>query len=148
MPGFYIYQCTLKEFEAGSFAVGPQEKAEQQSQEGRYFFYQYVQKENVTQASKLQIVRNMQTAAKRAGGAVMADWKGDNWATTTLKLTQDGKEKWIQVAARDGSYELTVVEKQAMAQDVTMDAGAMGSSLKEAGKVALYGIYFDFGRRW
>jgi OmpA-OmpF porin, OOP family len=146
MPNFHIYECSVKEFDAGEFAVGPQDKGEHQSQEGRYFRYHYEQKEGAPQASKLQIIRNYQNAAKRSGGVVVADWKGDNWAGTSLKLSQAGKETWVQVDARDGSYVLTIVEKGEMAQDVVMDAGAMGTALKETGKVALYGIYFDFGK--
>jgi len=146
MPDFFIDHCTAKQFEAASFALGPMDPGEKVSQEGRFLQIDYQQKQGAPEASKVQIVRNMQNAAKRAGGQVMADWVGDNWATTTLKLDQGGKETWVQVAARDGSYQLTVVEKQAMAQDVTIDAGAMGSALAQTGKVALYGLYFDFGK--
>jgi outer membrane protein OmpA-like peptidoglycan-associated protein len=38
---------------------------------------------------------------------------------------------------------MTIIEKQAMQQEVTMDAAAMASGLKNAGSVAIYGIYFD-----
>jgi len=40
---------------------------------------------------------------------------------------------------------LTVVEKQAMQQDVTLDA-AMAQGLDNVGSVAVYGIYFDTGK--
>ena len=33
-----------------------------------------------------------------------------------------------------------------MQQDVTADANSMASSIKETGKIALYGIYFDTGK--
>jgi outer membrane protein OmpA-like peptidoglycan-associated protein len=39
-----------------------------------------------------------------------------------------------------------VVEKEAMEQNVTADASSMAGSIKETGKVALYGIYFDTGK--
>jgi len=146
MANFYIDQCALKQFDAASFALGPMDRGEKVSQEGRFFHLEYQQKESTPEASKLQIVRNIQNAATRAGGQVRAELVGDNWATTALKLTQGGKEVWVQVEARDGSYQLTVVEKQAMEQDVTMDANAMGSALSQTGKVALYGVYFDSGK--
>jgi outer membrane protein OmpA-like peptidoglycan-associated protein len=38
---------------------------------------------------------------------------------------------------------MVVVEKQAMQQEITMDAAAMASSLANSGSVAIYGIYFD-----
>ena len=39
-----------------------------------------------------------------------------------------------------------VIEKQAMQQEVTIDAGAMARDIGESGRVAIYGIYFDTGR--
>ena len=41
--------------------------------------------------------------------------------------------------------ELIVVEKQAMNQDVVADAKSLANSIKESGKAAVYGIYFDTG---
>jgi OOP family OmpA-OmpF porin len=146
MPNFYIDNCTIKQFDAATFPVGPKGKEVDQQQEGRYFELEYGLKHNATSASMLQIIRNLQNAARAAGGQVMADQQGGNWYNTTLRLSQPGKEVWVLVEARDDKYALTVVEKQAMQQDVTIDANAMGSSLDETGKVALYGIYFDTGK--
>ncbi|MDE2183517.1 MAG: OmpA family protein [Alphaproteobacteria bacterium] len=143
MPNFYLDQCTAKQFDAAKFPVGPKDKEVDQQQEGRYFYLAYYQKQNAPASSMLQIIRNLQNAARSAGGQVMADQQGGNWYDTTLKLNKAGKETWIQVEARDDNYALTIIEKQAMAQDVTMDARAMGGALGESGKVALYGIYFD-----
>jgi outer membrane protein OmpA-like peptidoglycan-associated protein len=38
---------------------------------------------------------------------------------------------------------IDIIEKQAMKQDVVMDADAMAGSLTDTGSVAVYGIYFD-----
>lgn len=143
MPNFYLDKCTAKQFDAAAFPVGPKGKEVDQPQEGRYFYLGYYQKENTPAGSKVQIIRNLQNAVRSAGGQVMADQQGDNWYNTTLKLNKAGKETWILVEARDDNYALTIVEKQAMQQDVTMDAKAMGGALGETGKVALYGIHFD-----
>lgn len=49
-------------------------------------------------------------------------------------------------AFNDGrSYEVTIVETQAMRQDVTADAAAMGKDIAATGKTVIYGIYFDTG---
>lgn len=146
MPNFYLDKCSTKQFDAAAFPVGPKGKEVEQQQEGRYFYLGYYQKENTPSVSMLQIIRNLQNAARNAGGQVMADQQGGNWYNTTLKLSQPGKETWVLVEARDDNYALTIIEKQAMQQEVSMDAGAMGGSLSEAGKVALYGIYFDTGK--
>jgi outer membrane protein OmpA-like peptidoglycan-associated protein len=41
---------------------------------------------------------------------------------------------------------LVLIEKQAMQQDVTIDAKAMADGLRESGRVAIYGILFDTGK--
>ena len=41
---------------------------------------------------------------------------------------------------------MNIIEKEAMNQDVVADANSMASSIKETGKVAVYGIYFDTGK--
>jgi outer membrane protein OmpA-like peptidoglycan-associated protein len=41
---------------------------------------------------------------------------------------------------------MVVVEKQAMQQEVTIDAQAMARDLGETGRVAIYGILFDTGK--
>jgi len=146
MPNFYLDECTDKQFDAAKFAVGPKGKEVEQEVEGKYFYRAYYQKENAPASSMLQIIRNLQNAALSAGGQVMADQRGGNWYNTTLKLSKPGKEVWVLVDARDDYYALTIVEKQAMAQEVAMDANAMGGSLDDTGKVALYGIHFDTGK--
>ena len=69
---------------------------------------------------------------------------------TTIRLTKGGKEVWLAVRTSNipsGMFiTLTVIEKQAMQQDVTIDAVAMAHGLGEAGRVAIYGIFFDTGR--
>ena len=41
---------------------------------------------------------------------------------------------------------LLLIEKQAMQQDVTIDAKAMARDIGETGRVAIYGILFDTGK--
>ena len=41
---------------------------------------------------------------------------------------------------------MVVIEKKAMQQEVTLDAGAMAHGIGETGRVAIYGILFDTGR--
>jgi OOP family OmpA-OmpF porin len=62
-------------------------------------------------------------------------------------VDKDGKETWIHVKADGpGDYWLFIVEREAMKQDVTMDAAAMAGGLGENGRVALYGILFETGK--
>jgi outer membrane protein OmpA-like peptidoglycan-associated protein len=41
---------------------------------------------------------------------------------------------------------MVIIEKQAMQQDVTMDAKALAGNIGDTGRVAVYGIYFDTGK--
>lgn len=112
--------------------------------EGRFIRIDYEREDKGTAVNRLQIVRNLQNAARAAGGQVLDDLTGDpGYAAATLQLARDGKDVWVRIEARANSYRQTVVERQAMQQDVVMDAATMGAGLIEAGRVALYGIYFD-----
>jgi len=61
----------------------------------------------------------------------------------TFKLHKGSSEIWVYLNAYTGQYELNIVVVQAMAQEVTVDAAAMASSIADTGSVAIYGINFD-----
>jgi outer membrane protein OmpA-like peptidoglycan-associated protein len=65
---------------------------------------------------------------------------------STLQVTKDGKETWVEVEAYGGTYTLVIVEKAAMTQDVVADATALQGGLAQSGHVEVPGIYFDVGR--
>jgi len=61
-------------------------------------------------------------------------------------IQKEGRETWIHVKATDTSYELTIVEREEMKQEVVANAEAMGNDIDTTGHVAVYGIYFDTGK--
>jgi outer membrane protein OmpA-like peptidoglycan-associated protein len=143
VPGFILREygdCTETAFDAYKFWVKENGKNVQQSQEGHMYYFRYRLKEGVTQPSALQIHRNYQNAARSAGGKVLIDENG----YTTILLNKGGKELWMEIHTTVGYvYDLTIIEKEAMKQDVTMDAASMASSIADSGSVAIYGINFD-----
>ena len=143
VPGFILREygdCTETAFDAYKFWVKENGKNVQQSQEGHMYYFRYRLKEGVTQPSALQIHRNYQNAARSAGGKVLIDENG----YTTILLNKGGKELWMEIHTTVGYvYDLTIIEKEAMKQDVTMDAASMASSIADNGSVAIYGINFD-----
>jgi outer membrane protein OmpA-like peptidoglycan-associated protein len=143
MPGYYIDQYNEAQFDSATFQVTKDGKQSNQDIEGRTIKIHYFIKEKVPPTSMLQVIRNYQNAARSAGGQVLDDSKGGNWYNTTLRLARGGKEVWILVEARDDNHVLTIVERQAMQQDVVMDAAGMAKGLNTSGSVSLYGIYFD-----
>jgi outer membrane protein OmpA-like peptidoglycan-associated protein len=65
-----------------------------------------------------------------------------------MRLLKDGKEIWayIHIDTNAESFHLTIVEKQAMTQEIVADAKFMADGLHTSGHVALYGIHFDFNK--
>jgi OmpA-OmpF porin, OOP family len=144
MTGFWIYNCEDVQFDKFEFFVS---SGKSQSVEGHRLYLNYYLKENVQTTSGLQIVRNYTNAIKKLGGQLVYEWEDGGAYYVTLKLVKNGQEVWAQVSGGgNGMYFLNIIEKEAMEQDVVADANSMANSIKETGKVALYGIYFDTGK--
>jgi len=143
MPSMCITEYHDIQFDSAKFTVTQNGKKTVQTIEGRKVVIDYEPKRGTDPVSKVQIVRNLQNAVRTAGGQVIDDEQGTNWYNTTLRFKKDNKEVWVLIESRDNSYEQTVVEKQLMKQDVTVDAAAMASSIADTGSVAIYGINFD-----
>lgn len=146
MPGYYIADYQESQFDAFSFTVkqGAQEK--QESVEGHRYDFRYNLKDGAAMPSPLQIVRNYQNAARTAGGQVLFDTP----ELTTIRFTKNGKEVWAAITTSNipsGMFiTLNVIEKEAMKQDVVIDADAMSRDIVANGRVAVYGILFDTGK--
>jgi outer membrane protein OmpA-like peptidoglycan-associated protein len=129
-----------KEFEQHKFQ---DENGKYVAVEGAYYFLEYDVNRNVKHASELQIIRNHTNAIEKIGGKLLRESGGHAYYT----IKKNGKETWVHLnpVNRGKLYRLIIIEKQAMEQDVVADADAaqMDRVIKETGKIALYGIYFD-----
>ena len=143
MPGFYIYRYDDLQFDKFEFPVGPEKT---QAVEGHSIFLIYWLKDNVQQPSALQIVRNYTNAMKKIGGQLIYEYEDGGSQNVVLKLVKEKKETWAYVYAAGNTYNINIIEKEAMDQDVVADASSMAKSIEETGKVAVYGIYFDTGK--
>jgi OOP family OmpA-OmpF porin len=113
--------------------------------EGHHLKYTYSYDELAGKTpSFLQIVRNYEAAAKRIGGEIL--W--DDERRTSIRISRGGQETWVAVEAfNDGrEYELNIIERGDMKQDVAANAAALQSGLKESGHAEVPGILFDFGK--
>ena len=145
MPNTFIQSYNYSQFDTFAFPIAiVLNNDKTQSVEGKRTFLRYKINEGVERTSALQKIRNYENAAKSTGGTVVWDHiEGAGNARTTLKLRKGASEVWVYVNAYTAECELTIVEKEAMAQEVTIDAKAMASSIADTGSVALYGIFFD-----
>jgi outer membrane protein OmpA-like peptidoglycan-associated protein len=87
------------------------------------------------------ILKNHENALKEINAEILSTTKKDLYC----KVTEEGKEIWIQVHALDRLYRLTIVEREQMEQKVTVNPDALFGDIATTGHVAVYGIYFDHG---
>ena len=145
MPGYHIEGYKDSVFESFNFPVTKSGRTTQVPVEGHYYQIEYKRNPATGPVGGLQIKRNYQNAATAKGGKVLFD-DGPQGADTTFVLTKPGSEIWVLLhiaSVGPDYYYLNIVEKQAMAQEVTIDAAAMASSIADTGSVAIYGINFD-----
>ena len=141
MPDSWIHNCSQKEFDFFEFTTGPNAKSRVEGRTWKLSYYP--QAALKTKPSELQILRNFENAVARLGGKTVFTSKNRD----TFQVEQGGREIWVEVTAEfTGKYGLTVVEKQAMAQDIVANAAALANDLKTTGHVTVEGIYFDTGK--
>ena len=169
MPNTYINDCKTLQFDMRGFPVGPPISADNNGMtkivevEGVVYRISYVQKDGATTPpSGLQILRNFENATKKAGGTIEGSYPG--WCKAgydpermpqmgngcmsyalTAKFVKGGKETWLfmQAGGDDGSYLMTVAEREEMKQDISVTE--MADALSKDGFVTLY-VNFDTGQ--
>ncbi|MEW6418042.1 MAG: OmpA family protein [Nitrospirota bacterium] len=141
MPNFYLNNCKEKDFDQAKFV---DERGKDIKVEGKYHWAEYEIKKGHKAPSELEIRRNYENAIKKIGGVLVKEQGGLSY----LKLTKEGKTFWAVVFPRgSGSYyELTIVEKAEMAQEIVADAKSLMSDIQVKGSASVYGIYFDFNK--
>ena len=144
MPNFFLISAASvddKQFDSYQFYVTGPKGVERKAVEGHRVTYRYVLDRSTGGGpSALQIRRNYQAAAARLGGKVLHE----DVSRSTILITKGGTETWIEVAARVGyEYQLTIVERQVMGQDVLANAEVFKTGLAQTGHVEVPGIFFD-----
>jgi len=145
MPHFRIRAYDEKQFDSADFTVQKGASLEKQTVEDHKQSYEYAFDGNGAPPSPLQIQRNYQNAALKIGGKVMWAEKDDERATT-LVVAKDGKETWVELRSPGQLIVMTVVEREAMKQDVSANADALRASLAQSGHAEVPGIFFDFNK--
>jgi outer membrane protein OmpA-like peptidoglycan-associated protein len=143
MPGYRIMHYKDQEFDVYKDFLN--EKGKKMTVEGHFYYFNYGIKKGEEKASGPQVLRNYMNAVKKAGGSVVYE---EGCCNVYLKLKNNNRITWVRVKAyRDaGSYQVWIVEEAEMEQDIVVDAKSMLNDINAQGRVALYGIYFDFDK--
>jgi OOP family OmpA-OmpF porin len=141
MPNFYIQDCETRDFDRMDFVNS---QGEDITVEGKYYYISHYINEDAQAPSDIQILRNFSNAIQNIGGVKIYEGRYD----TYLKVEKNGAITWVHVRSwNDGEgYDLHICEEKAMTQEVTADAKSMARDIGATGKVAVYGIYFDFNK--
>lgn len=140
MQNTHIVFCKTVAFDSFKFKTG---KGTETTVEGKRFEIKYQTNQGIEYAGPLKIIRNHQDAIAKIGGTVLYEDPRYTW----LKVAKDDKEIWAQVdTAWNKGYMLTIIEKQAMAQEVIASAELFKSGLNTSGHVEVPGIFFDTGK--
>lgn len=142
MPGYIILSCEGKDFAQATFYVGG--KQPYLKPEGKFtkVVYEMPEASGVKPASGLEVMRNHQNAIKAIGGEIV--YENAPSGRTVLRLVKGGRETLVEVAGFSKQYSLTFVEKGGMEQSVK--AADISTALDAQGRIALYGITFDFNK--
>lgn len=166
MPKMRIVGCESSQFDQRKFPVGQMGKGEEILKsvevEGPVSWISYELADESTPPSGLQIMRNFEAAAKKAGGTIEGQWPGwckanydqegmpdmGNGCTSfglTMKFLRGGKETWVFMQASEsaGAYQLMVSEREAMKQDLAVNE--LADKLAKDGFVSL-SVNFDTGK--
>jgi OmpA-OmpF porin, OOP family len=139
MQNMRIVMCKTSDFDSFTFKTGKTTEAV----EGKRFDIKYQIEGTNPAPAPLAILRNHQQAIAKIGGKVVYE----DSRYTIVKVARDGKEIWAQIDTAWGKgYMLTIVEKQAMTQEVMASAEMFRSGMNANGHVEVPGIYFETGK--
>lgn len=133
LSGFYITDYSVDEFGSHLFYDANDNEV---TVEGIKTFIKY---ESENEVGALKIIRNFSNAIKKIGGTAYEQYNNRVY----MYIKQGNKETWAEVFAGDYDYDLTIIEKGEVEQEIT--ANAILKELNETGKAILY-INFDSGK--
>jgi OOP family OmpA-OmpF porin len=141
MPTYWIRSCSEKEFDFFEFTTDLKSKTRVEGRTWKLTYYP--QASATSKPSELQIQRNYENAVAKVLGKTIFT----SPSRSTYQVAQGGREIWLEVLTSfAGGYTITIVEKQAMEQDIVANAAALANDLKTTGHVTVEGIFFDTGK--
>ncbi|HYD98350.1 MAG TPA: OmpA family protein [Alphaproteobacteria bacterium] len=156
-PQARVYDYSASDFDSAEvvtgFAKDAEEPTTRETIEGAVTRYEYEHKPGT---SPLEIVRQTESALKKAGFAVIVAGKdvadvGSEEAFGAFRLDRDGKPAlYVNLRAMpNGGEPLSswlVVEPKVLEEKYSVDADGLYAEIEKTGRVAVYGITFDTGK--
>jgi len=95
--------------------------------------------------SSVEIIRTYRNLALEKGGEIL--WERSEGGRLTFTIPKsEGDNTWCQIFAREGYYELDIVEKESKKKKIPPAAKEMKKVLDVAGRITIYSILFDFDK--
>jgi len=95
--------------------------------------------------SSVEIIRNYRELALKKGGEILWE-QGEGGRLTFTIPRSDGGTIWCHISARNGYYELDIVEKETASKNTSRAAREMKKELDLKGRITIYSILFDFDK--
>jgi OOP family OmpA-OmpF porin len=142
IPGFELWDSEFRNFTAETFEIEDQGRRTKREVKGKHWslVYEY---EGDREYSPLEIIENYRQAALEKRGRVLSE--DDVNLQFTVPIPEGGTA-WAHLWAKRNYYELDIVDEEAFEKRLTFGAEQMKRALDDAGRVAVYGIHFDFDK--
>jgi outer membrane protein OmpA-like peptidoglycan-associated protein len=95
--------------------------------------------------SSIEIIRTYKDFAIEKGGKILWERSEGGRLTFTIPMPGGGNT-WCHVSARNGYYELDIVEKETLGEETPSVAREMKKELDLKGQLIVYSILFDFDK--
>jgi len=95
--------------------------------------------------SSIEIIRTYKDFALEKGGEILLEC-GEGGCLTFTIPKPGGDNTWCYVSARNGYYELDIVEKETIEERTPSGASEMKKELDGKGRITVYSILFDFDK--
>ena len=144
IPGFTLYDSEFKNFASFAFKLKEQDGTISKKEvQGKTWELIYEYSKGNYEYSRLEIIENYRREALTKGGRVLS---GDEVVLDFRVPLPEGGTAWAHLYTASNYYELTIVNQEGFKKQLTFSAREMKDKLDSQGRVAIYGIHFDFDK--
>jgi outer membrane protein OmpA-like peptidoglycan-associated protein len=144
IPGFTLYDSEFKNFASFTFKIEERDgTVTKREVQGKTWELIYEVARGDYEFSRLEIIENYRREAMAKGGSVLSM---DEVLLDFRVPLPEGGSAWAHLYTANNYYELTIVNQEGFKKQLTFSAREMKDKLDTQGRVAIYGIHFDFDK--